>query len=306
VEPGETIDISVELTSPTEPGTHRSTWQMQAPDGATFGAHPWAEISVPDLLAALHEELYFSAGGGLQPWCGPEMYSRTSNQPDFHLMDDSFSSSGYFCLFELPVNEVIDLTLNGPDNEHLGSLSFEAIPTVNSYYDLVSSDDRDIGWGYESEGITVMNIGIYATEAMPYGTWHIVVDTPSMHIGDSLEVSLQERYSYSVGPDTPYNPFNIPANRFYPGEYVVVSGAGFDGRQTVPLGIYYVGNEPGVLIDSTYVTADTNGRFSLRYRLKSDLVPGQYEVFLATDEVREGLDGPTSVSIDLDSHFYVR
>lgn len=45
--PGATVDISVNMTAPTAPGTYRSTWQLQTPDGTRLGRAFWAQIVVP-------------------------------------------------------------------------------------------------------------------------------------------------------------------------------------------------------------------------------------------------------------------
>lgn len=44
--PGETVDVSVVLTAPDTPGTHRSTWQPRNPDGALFDFSLYAEVRV--------------------------------------------------------------------------------------------------------------------------------------------------------------------------------------------------------------------------------------------------------------------
>ena len=35
--PGYAVDLSVEFTAPLQPGTYRSNWMLQAPDGSLFG-----------------------------------------------------------------------------------------------------------------------------------------------------------------------------------------------------------------------------------------------------------------------------
>lgn len=44
--PGDTADITVKLTAPTSTGTHRSTWQMRAPDGQMADYTMFTEIVV--------------------------------------------------------------------------------------------------------------------------------------------------------------------------------------------------------------------------------------------------------------------
>ena len=52
VAPGSSTDISVELTAPDAPGTYRSTWQLQSPDGVRFGAQIYVQIVVPEPATA--------------------------------------------------------------------------------------------------------------------------------------------------------------------------------------------------------------------------------------------------------------
>jgi len=44
---GATVDVSVSLKAPQEPGTHRGTWRLRAPDGRDFGDRPFVQIVVP-------------------------------------------------------------------------------------------------------------------------------------------------------------------------------------------------------------------------------------------------------------------
>jgi len=46
VAPGSRADVSVDLVTPAEPGTHRGNWQLQAPDGNRFGSVIYVQIVV--------------------------------------------------------------------------------------------------------------------------------------------------------------------------------------------------------------------------------------------------------------------
>jgi len=51
VAPGATVNISVDMTAPNEPGAYRGYWKLKAPGGATFGVPPndgalWVDIYV--------------------------------------------------------------------------------------------------------------------------------------------------------------------------------------------------------------------------------------------------------------------
>ncbi len=47
VAPGATTDVSVNFVAPATPGTYRSTWQMQSPEGTRFGSQIYVQIVVP-------------------------------------------------------------------------------------------------------------------------------------------------------------------------------------------------------------------------------------------------------------------
>ena len=45
---GQTIDLSVDLVAPMDPGTYRGYWQMRAPTGVNFGETVWVKVRVND------------------------------------------------------------------------------------------------------------------------------------------------------------------------------------------------------------------------------------------------------------------
>jgi len=47
IRPGEEIEVSVTLISPSEGGTYQGQWQLFAPDGSPFGTAPFVQIRVP-------------------------------------------------------------------------------------------------------------------------------------------------------------------------------------------------------------------------------------------------------------------
>ncbi len=46
-EPGEELELSVEMTAPEESGTYRSNWQLRTPEGERYGGVFYAQIRVP-------------------------------------------------------------------------------------------------------------------------------------------------------------------------------------------------------------------------------------------------------------------
>jgi uncharacterized protein affecting Mg2+/Co2+ transport len=47
VRPGDEIELSVTLITPSEEGTYQGQWQLFAPDGTPFGDVPFVMIHVP-------------------------------------------------------------------------------------------------------------------------------------------------------------------------------------------------------------------------------------------------------------------
>ena len=56
VAPGSDTDVGVDLVAPTLPGTYRSTWRLQGPDGVRFGARVYVQIVVPEATVEPTEE----------------------------------------------------------------------------------------------------------------------------------------------------------------------------------------------------------------------------------------------------------
>jgi hypothetical protein len=48
VAPGETVDLSVEMTAPDEPGEYTSPWRLANPGGGAFGSQPYVKIVVTE------------------------------------------------------------------------------------------------------------------------------------------------------------------------------------------------------------------------------------------------------------------
>ncbi len=45
--PGGTVDIGIDITAPSEGGTHRGYWQLRNPQGTFFGPKLWVQLTVP-------------------------------------------------------------------------------------------------------------------------------------------------------------------------------------------------------------------------------------------------------------------
>jgi len=48
INPGETVDLSVNLTSPSTPGTYKGSWRLHTNEGIAFGTTPHVQIIIPE------------------------------------------------------------------------------------------------------------------------------------------------------------------------------------------------------------------------------------------------------------------
>jgi next-to-BRCA1 protein 1 len=56
VEPGNEVDIAVDMSAPSKPGRYVGYWRLAAPDGSRFGQRVWVDITViPEEAAAVPE-----------------------------------------------------------------------------------------------------------------------------------------------------------------------------------------------------------------------------------------------------------
>jgi hypothetical protein len=53
---GATVDVSIEMTAPNDPGTYRSNWKMQSDEGTVFGSQVYVRIVVPEPATATPTE----------------------------------------------------------------------------------------------------------------------------------------------------------------------------------------------------------------------------------------------------------
>ncbi len=85
VEPGEMVDVSVDLTAPSTPGTFRGNWKLRDSDGVIFGIENsslgkfWVEIEIddpgPEVQYDFHEKApsaYWVSGAGELSFGGPD------------------------------------------------------------------------------------------------------------------------------------------------------------------------------------------------------------------------------------------
>lgn len=96
VEPGETVDVSVNLTAPSTPGTFRGNWKLRDDEGTIFGiensssGYFWVEIEIddpgPETIFDFHAKApsaQWVSGAGVLSFGGPD-----SNSDGFAMYKD--------------------------------------------------------------------------------------------------------------------------------------------------------------------------------------------------------------------------
>jgi hypothetical protein len=303
VPPGESYDVSVTFTAPTEPGTHRSRFQLRTPDGALFGARPYIQIVVPGgpgASAGLKEEIFFSppGGGGL----GCVACPAGGNPPEI-----VWGGLDCICLRGFPFNERISVDLHAPNGD-----VYSAVFLVEEKGDdatLVRVDppvmDKSVGPGFvgQENGVSTVYIELWGAASLPAGKWYAVARSSSAHATRECQIEDTDFLEViSVIPDTGANPFEGERgwvhsthccasnyHNFYAvGEQIEIVGIGFPPNTDLPLGIYYRGrqpeySDPAILVYSEMVTTDSHGDVRAFYRIRSSDPSGCYSVIVVTD-----------------------
>ncbi len=103
--PGATVDISINMVAPKDPGTYTSIWQIESPDGKSFGAIPYVRIVIPGAASVGGGPLLPNPADGLALISGITKNSRTiflkgqqmGNRADvFSKVGDSITFSGAY------------------------------------------------------------------------------------------------------------------------------------------------------------------------------------------------------------------
>lgn len=147
VNPGDTVDISVDLIAPSSPGTYQGYWQIKTPQGVNVGFSVWVTIRVPGAYSydTPEPEYYYP------PTTAPS-YSYPTAVPTATPMDFSHtwieSESKWFATMaaglptatptskwkELPVNS--EIQFNPELSKQLATVTAPNILDVISYVDL--------------------------------------------------------------------------------------------------------------------------------------------------------------------------
>jgi hypothetical protein len=152
VEPGETLDVSVDLTAPASAGTYRGNWELRGPEGDTFGIENsssgvfWVEIEVveptetplviitvnPGITLVFNPTANLSHTSRGMVWDGYQVRTNANN------VGDAFRDGS-----NLGVQGFITYDLSGiPDGANI--LSARLVPTDTA--DTIGNPFSDLGY----------------------------------------------------------------------------------------------------------------------------------------------------------------
>jgi hypothetical protein len=236
----------------------------------------------------LPDELFFTAGGGGE-WACVGAYEELPE-----LSRPTFMLEGLtLCLFDFPANEWITIDLYGPDRNYLSTLTFLAAPDYSHReydYVLFSQEGNRVAVGWDMNGKVLMVLPLWSSATMPIGDWSAIAVSETKYGEGTLKVFPNGALPrVTVGRDVAYDPFYAYYGEgFWTGEAVVISGTGFNSRQSLNLGIYYAGERLDWGYDLVYsqtVNVDARGDFSVKLIVEADDPEGVYAIVLTTDNL---------------------
>ncbi len=184
VDPGETVDVSVELTAPADEGTYKGYWKLRSDEGKGFGIGAdrntafWVEIKVvaPTLppppppiynLYAAAPSAQWVSGAGVLPFDGPDNDDRGFVKPQpGKLLEDGTTSSQ---ILETHPQWVNDGAISG---------LYPPITVVDGYHFQARIGFLALGDGSCGAGDAIFQVN-YKDESdtlHPLGQWHETCD----------------------------------------------------------------------------------------------------------------------------------
>lgn len=147
VDPGETADLSVNLTAPASEGIYKGTWKIQADDGEQFGNY-WVEIKVgePDVIFAVSsvsfngDQLKAGLGCPYEFNINAEISANAAGTVKYHWLDNKgYTGSVKSVTFDSAGTRTVTLT------KKYGSGSGTTTAVISMYIDDPNHQQFD-GW----------------------------------------------------------------------------------------------------------------------------------------------------------------
>lgn len=184
VAPGETIDISVPMTSPSSNGTHKGSWMLRSADGANFGLGTGASVAfyVQVKVSSTADEFEYDFAAN---YCSATWSSNEGTQP---CPGSTSSSNGFVTLLTNPKLE----------NRQEDELTLWVHPrhTSNGYLEgifpnyTVQSGDRFMGWVGCLADYKDCSVRFVLSYIDQNGTRHQIEDWSQYQDGKVAEIDL--------------------------------------------------------------------------------------------------------------------
>jgi hypothetical protein len=209
VSPGQTVDISIPLVAPSQPGNYTSYWLLRNLNGDTFGAAPngngpfWAQIRVNQPAQTSNYAFDFALN-----YCSAIWNSSNGNLPCPTQIN---TGSGSVLLLDLPILET-------GRREYQSVLETLPPPVLNGWisgtypqYKVYSGDHfiTDVGCLENSQGCDVV---FYVDFQLPDGTvnhmgnWREVFDRKITHVDLDLTFLTDQTVKFILGVVNYSNP----------------------------------------------------------------------------------------------------
>jgi hypothetical protein len=248
----------------------------------------------------LKEELYFAEGGAkgdnncvdIKPsyeelpavgWLGRIDYPQSA----YKYIDEY----GVLCLFGLPFNEELVLTLVDQESGYLSWMTFIAeFDEENGYASLekLSPPEKELdGWAIRDEGVNVISVKLWFPTGIETGQWYVSAESYTSFTEGYFFVEPPDHPSIGLVPSEHLDPLEQRHDHypFVPGQQILIQGVQFLPGEPVVFGIYYTTGNEGVLrlVDHRVIVADEHGRFMTAFSLEGSDPVGYYRFIAVLD-----------------------
>lgn len=292
VDPGETFDLTLDLTAPAAAGEYAGRWRLRSADGDDFGPLLEAALTVEGAggtgdEVVLPEVLVFGGRGGAGE--GADLYSclegDTLPESPTLFVDDAIADYRYATLYlcSLAEGTAVEVTLTNPEGE-----TFQRSYVEDAAVTYAEDDQEYTG--------TVLAVPLSFLTAAPAGTWTVEIASDALVERFTLEVPVWEPPvfvptefmtmpfpSLDNWPLDPIDPFAASEGCHYvygPEQAMHVSGRDFPPNLPLWIGIYQDRLGEGYFVSQT--PAQTNADGELRLDMVTPVEPGEYSLMAVT------------------------
>lgn len=286
---GNTVDISINLVAPTEPGNYTGRWRLVSSNAAVFSSLTVVIIATaptptptpaltptltltPSANPGLSSELFFGPAGTPSPPCGDEPASLPAVQLASRLGDTTS-----LCLWGFPMDQPITLTLTAPDN--------------GVYTGIPAQVDK---------GSAFIRVRLWLPAGLLHRGWQVTAEVGQIVTKSKFDLPQLGSGKLSAYPSNAWDPLaladelrtGLACPHYGPGQSVHIAGEGFQPNQSMAIGVYYAAGYAGYpLIRSQNVAADSSGHVQTSLITASSDSAGYYVVYSNVSASPSGTSG---------------